>query len=231
MAIFAIAGCYSPAATKSVDGPEGTPKPTPLPTTNPHTTNPWGSFESHEAPWNSRLDYESPPGAYLESLDDVTGRVFRLHVNCLDGVQLWSLLAEMTKDPFLDERMRGGRRGDNGTFAPQISIEIDGDLLEPPSWRYGWSGSGYSGASIQQGFGGREEGPKSILYFEDTHEATPWFLDEMFSRDAERLVFDIPGEPYNARPVFDVTGFQEALTPIMDNCRIDYAPRTPTPAR
>ena len=177
------------------------------------------------------LDRSSPPGAYLESVDDVTGRIYRLHINCLNGLQLWSMLAEKTTDPFLSERMAEGRDGDDFGSAPDISIEIDGELLEPPDWHYGWRSYGFSGPSSQQGFGGYDEGPKSMFLLEDNHRATPWFLDEMYRRDAKQVVFIVPGEPYSARPTFDVTGFQEALAPIMENCRINYTPRTPTPVR
>ena len=164
----------------------------------------------------NRYDRESyspaPQGVYLETLDEVSGDIYRFHVNCTNhGFEyFWSRITWIVLSPDEDTRRKLTKQFTVDELT--IGVEIDGEVSTAQDWNKLWASRSYAGP-------GDPFGDVAILEFENI-EDTYGLLMEMYRSDAKKVVFTLSGELYNARLTFDVTGFQEALQPIIDHCGI-----------
>ena len=162
---------------------------------------------------HSRDSYSpAPQGVYVETVDEVSGDIYRFHVNCTDpGFEyVWSRITWLTPSPDEDAMRKLSNQVLTEDFS--IGVEIDGKINTAQDWTVLWNSGGYSGP-------GAPRGDVAIRELVD-HDDSYGLLLEMYRSDAREVVFILSWDEHNARLPFNVTGFQEAFQPMLDHCEL-----------
>ena len=163
--------------------------------------------------WRIPETYDpAPQGRYVETFDESTGARYRFYVNCTNPEDklFWSRIVWTI--PGDDEEVVSWHYEHFVDYKVDLGVEIDGEAITRTDgdWNGIWNTRGWSSPK------GNPPGPLAIIRFEGI-DTLP-LLDYLYSLDGKELAFTFSGREHKARLSFDVTGYKEALDPLMDHC-------------